>query len=174
MLLPMTGPKAAPRVADSNSPSSLEVPMKRLFTAETRPRFSSGVSNCTSVCRITTLILSTTPQRNSIRNDSQNQRDSPNPIVATPNAVDRPAATNARLFGSAGRCARMNVHTSEPTGRASCKKPSPNGSRPQNQVSVNGQQRRGAAKQHRKHVQRNDSQNNFVLKNEVKSSQQRS
>ena len=30
--------------------------MKTLLTAETRPRIESGVSNCTSVCRTTTLM----------------------------------------------------------------------------------------------------------------------
>src|SRR5882724_6598928 len=83
----MTGPNNCATRPDSNPPNSFEVPMNRLFTAETRPRISSGVSNCTSVCRTTTLTLSTTPQINSIANESQNQRDKPNAIVAIPNAA---------------------------------------------------------------------------------------
>jgi len=51
----MTGPNSAAVVPDSKAPSSFEEPMNTLFTADTRPRFSSGVSNCTSVCRTSTL-----------------------------------------------------------------------------------------------------------------------
>src|SRR5207245_7149756 len=50
----MTGPNNCATRPDSNPPNSFEVPMNRLFTADTRPRISSGVSNCTSVCRTTT------------------------------------------------------------------------------------------------------------------------
>src|SRR5947209_18034411 len=82
----MTGPNNCATRPDSNPPNSFEVPMNRLFTADTRPRISSGVSNCTSVCRTTTLTLSTAPQINSSANESQNQRDKPNTIGATPKA----------------------------------------------------------------------------------------
>src|SRR6516162_5013448 len=67
---PTAGPNIWATKPDSNPPSSLEVPMKRLLTAETRPRFSSGVSNCTNVWRTTTLTLSTTPEMNSMRNET--------------------------------------------------------------------------------------------------------
>src|ERR1700729_2350014 len=71
-------------VGDANShatmperkpPSSFDVPMNRLLTAETRPRFSSGVKICTSVCRTTTLMLSTKPATASIVNENQNQKE---------------------------------------------------------------------------------------------------
>src|SRR3984957_14028182 len=71
-------------VGDANShammperkpPSSFDVLMNRLLTAETRPRFSSGVKICTSVCRTTTLILSTKPVSASVRNANQNQNE---------------------------------------------------------------------------------------------------
>src|SRR5271170_1780354 len=58
---------------ERNPPSSFEVPMNRLLTAETRPRFSSGVKICTSVWRTTTLMLSTYPARASIAKANQNQ-----------------------------------------------------------------------------------------------------
>src|SRR5581483_10140001 len=80
-----TGPNQCATVPDSNPPSSLEVPMNRLLTAETRPRFSSGVSNCTNVWRTTTLTLSTAPQTKSIANENQKERDTPNAMVANPN-----------------------------------------------------------------------------------------
>ena len=66
----------------------------------------------------------------------------------------------------------MNVHTNEPMGRASCKKPRPSRSDVQNAIGINRQQRRRAAEQHGKHVQRDDSQNDFVMENEIESRQQ--
>src|SRR5271169_4148230 len=83
---------------DRNPPSSFDVPMNKLLTAETRPRFSSGVRICTSVWRTMTLTLSTAPASASNANDSQNQNAfgsanqlpkqfwlvTPNKIVATP------------------------------------------------------------------------------------------
>src|SRR5438034_1390942 len=80
-----TGPKRCATNPDSKPPSSFDVPMNRLFTAETRPRVSSGVSSCTSVCRTTTLTLSTAPQRKSIANENQNHLEKPKAIVASPN-----------------------------------------------------------------------------------------
>jgi 5'/3'-nucleotidase SurE len=44
-----TGPNSAAVAPDSNSPSWLDAPMKIELTAATRPRISSGVSNCISV-----------------------------------------------------------------------------------------------------------------------------
>ena len=41
----ITGPNKAAVNPDSSAPNSFEVPMKILFTAETRPRISSGVTN---------------------------------------------------------------------------------------------------------------------------------
>src|ERR1035437_2411164 len=66
------GPKSCAVKPDSKPPSSLDVPMNRLFAAETRPRFSSGVKICTSVARTTTLTLSTAPPKASSPNASQN------------------------------------------------------------------------------------------------------
>src|SRR5881392_1437995 len=95
-----TGPNQCATTPDSKPPSSFEVPMKRLFTAETRPRFSSGVSNCTSVCLMTTLTLSTAPHTKSIDHESQNPSEIPNTIVARPNPVtDHSNALPARCMG---------------------------------------------------------------------------
>src|SRR5439155_1065481 len=58
---------------DRNPPNSLEVPMNNAFTADTRPRFSSGVRICTSVWRTTTLTLSTAPATTIITKANQNQ-----------------------------------------------------------------------------------------------------
>ena len=54
-------PNQAAASPDSNSPSSLDAPMNTEFTALTRPRMASGVSNCTSICLINTLTISPTP-----------------------------------------------------------------------------------------------------------------
>ena len=86
----------------------------------------SGVKACITLARMTTLTLSTNPQRNSIKNDNQNQRESPKPMVATPKAATA-HSNECPAFWIGGRCARMKVHTSEPMGRASCKKPRPKG-----------------------------------------------
>src|SRR5260221_465218 len=76
MLFAIIGPNKCWVTPDSKPPSSLDVPMKRLFTADTRPRFSSGVSSCTSVCRTMTLTLSTKPLNASSPNATQNHTTS--------------------------------------------------------------------------------------------------
>src|SRR6185295_10561880 len=121
-----TGPNQCATVPDSNPPSSFDVPMNRLFTAETRPRFSSGVSICTSVCLTTTLTLSTAPHTNSIEKETQNHRDNPNPMVAIPNNAT--AQSMARpAFSSGGRCAMIKAQSTAPSGIAACNNPSPDG-----------------------------------------------
>src|ERR1035437_6366705 len=100
--------------------------MNRLFTAETRPRFSSGVSNCTNVCRTTTLTLSTAPHNASIANENQNHLERPNAIVATPNATT-PQSSARPAFSIGGRCARNSAHTTAPMGNAAYKIPKPAG-----------------------------------------------
>src|SRR5207245_1429446 len=113
-------------IPDSKPPNSFEVPMNKLFTAETRPRFSSGVSNCTKVWRTTTLILSTAPQAKSIRKENQNHLEKPNAIVANPNTA---TAHNKACpaFCNGGRCARIKAQRSDPIGSAACRKPNPVG-----------------------------------------------
>jgi len=81
------------------------------------PRFSSGVNNCTRVCRTTTLILSIAPQRKSIRDESQNQRENPNPMVANPNPATAQSSVGP-AFWRGGRCARTSAHSNEPAGSA--------------------------------------------------------
>src|SRR5207248_881497 len=117
-----TGPKYWATNPDSKPPSSLEVPMKRLFTAETRPRFSSGVSNCTRVWRTTTLTLSTKPQIKSMAKESQNHLDKPKPIVPSP----KMATAHKRVrpaFSKGGRWASKRAHKREPQGKADWSKP---------------------------------------------------
>ena len=67
-----TVPNQAAVTPDSNSPNSLDVPMNMALTALTRPRISSGVSNCTSVERMTTLNMSDQPSTTSAANDRTN------------------------------------------------------------------------------------------------------
>ena len=60
------------------------------------------MSLSTSVCRTTTLTLSTAPQVNSMRIENQNHVENPNPIVASPKTVT--ASNIARpAFCSGGR-----------------------------------------------------------------------
>src|SRR5438477_8186149 len=81
----ITGPNNAAVRPDSSAPNSFEVPIKMLFTAETRPRISSGVTNCSIEPRMITLTLSSAPMQDSIANDNQSAVDSPKMTVATPN-----------------------------------------------------------------------------------------
>src|SRR5207302_4990275 len=83
----MTGPNSAAVNPDSSAPNSFDVPMKMLLTAETRPRISSGVTNCTMDPRMITLTLSNAPIRNNTTSENQNILDNPKRIVATPNPV---------------------------------------------------------------------------------------
>src|SRR3989442_12051010 len=83
----ITGPKRAAVNPDSSAPNSFDVPMKMLFTAETRPRISSGVTSCTIDPRTITLTLSKAPTRNSKPSDSQKIFDKPKRMVAIPNPV---------------------------------------------------------------------------------------
>src|SRR6267143_5297887 len=83
----ITGPNNAAVNPDSSAPNSFDVPIKILFTDETRPRISSGVTNCTMEPRMITLTLSNAPTINNTPSDNQNTLDKPNRIVATPKPV---------------------------------------------------------------------------------------
>src|SRR5438128_11745570 len=93
----MTGPNSAAVNPDSSAPNSLDVPMKMLFTAETRPRISSGVTSCTMDPRMITLTLSNAPIRNNTTSENQNALDKPKMMVAMPKA-DAPEQGLAGLF----------------------------------------------------------------------------
>src|SRR5882724_5194132 len=81
----ITGPNSAAVNPDSSAPNSFDVPMKILFTDETRPRISSGVTNCTMEPRMITLTLSNAPTKSNKPSDNQNTLDKPNRMVAIPN-----------------------------------------------------------------------------------------
>src|SRR5205814_7859179 len=83
----ITGPNSAAVNPDSSAPNSFDVPMKILFTDETRPRISSGVISCTIDPRMITLTLSNAPTKNNNPSDNQNILDNPKRIVAMPNPV---------------------------------------------------------------------------------------
>src|SRR5206468_11162021 len=96
----ITGPNNAAVKPDSNAPNSFDVPIKILFTDETRPRISSGVTNCTIEPRMITLTLSNAPTRHSTPSDNQNVFDNPNRMVAKPNPVTHQNnALPARFIG---------------------------------------------------------------------------
>src|SRR5207248_9480742 len=77
----ITGPNSAAVNPDSSAPNSFDVPMKILFTDETRPRISSGVISWTIDPRMITLTLSNAPTRNNKPSDNQNVLDNPKRIV---------------------------------------------------------------------------------------------
>ena len=78
------GPITAAMLPARNSPSSLLAPMNTPFTALTRPRMSSGVSSCTSVCRTTTLTMSAPPLTASATSESVKSRENPKTTIDAP------------------------------------------------------------------------------------------
>src|SRR4029077_15186186 len=108
-----TGPNSAAVNPDSNAPNSFDVPMKILFTDETRPRISSGVTSWTIDPRMITLTLSNAPTRNNKASDNQNILDNPKRIVAIPNPVTHHIKVlPARLIG--GKCATTSATAKAP------------------------------------------------------------
>jgi hypothetical protein len=85
-----TTPNHAAVTPDSNSPNWFDVPMKSALTADTRPRIASGVCNCTSDERTTTLTMSAAPMSARAASESTNERDTPNTIVRSPNSATAP------------------------------------------------------------------------------------
>src|SRR6202040_4231298 len=122
----ITGPKSAAVNPDSNAPNSFDVPMKMLFTAETRPRISSGVTSCTIEPRMITLTLSTAPAINSIDTDNQKALERPKIIVAIPNAVTHQSNVLPACF-IGGRYATVNAMANAPTAGAARIQPRPIG-----------------------------------------------
>ena len=64
-----TVPNKRAEVPDSKAPISLDDPINIEFTADTRPRICSGVSNCINVPRMITLTLSNAPSVNKKKSD---------------------------------------------------------------------------------------------------------
>src|SRR5207248_4374306 len=103
-----SGPNNAAVNPDSSAPNSFDVPIKILFTAETRPRISSGVINCTMEPRMITLTLSNAPTKNNTPSDNQNALDKPKMIVAIP----KPETHQSNVFPACfigGRCATASA-----------------------------------------------------------------
>src|SRR5207302_3014828 len=122
----MTGPNNAAVNPDSSAPNSFEVPMKMLFTAETRPRISSGVTNCTIEPRTITLTLSSAPATNNIDNDNQSAFDKPKTIVATPKPLTHQSSVRpASRIG--GRYATSSAIANAPIAGAARIQPRPTG-----------------------------------------------
>src|SRR5207302_11398887 len=120
----MTGPNNAAVSPDSSAPNSFEVPMKILFTAETRPRISSGVTSWTIEPRMITLTLSTAPATNNIASESQSAVDKPKTTVAIPKPVTHQrSARPAWRIG--GRYATTNAIANAPIAGAARSQPSP-------------------------------------------------
>ena len=69
---------------DSNAPNSLDEPINRLLTAETRPRISSGVKSDTIVPRMTILTLSKKPVPANMIRENTKLCEMANKIVQIP------------------------------------------------------------------------------------------
>src|SRR6266436_2297289 len=107
-------------------PNSFDVPMKILFTDDTRPRISSGVTSCTIEPRMITLTLSNAPMRKSTPSDNQNTFDNPNRIVDTPNPITHQSNVSPECF-IGGRCAMSSAITKAPTAGIARIQPRPTG-----------------------------------------------
>src|SRR5215471_8064494 len=79
-----TAPNQCAVSPDSNCPTSFDAPINTEFTALTRPRISSGVPNCTSVCRTITLTMSHAPTSTSAAMLRTTFLDNPNATVQIP------------------------------------------------------------------------------------------
>src|SRR5439155_26103890 len=122
----ITGPNSAAVSPDSSAPNSFEVPIKILFTDETRPRISSGVTSWTIEPRMITLTLSNAPIRNNKPSDNQNALDKPKRIVTMP----KPVTHHNRVLPASfigGRCATTSAIAKAPTAGAARIQPSPTG-----------------------------------------------
>src|SRR5438477_5801108 len=122
----ITGPNSAAVNPDSSAPNSFDVPMKILFTDETRPRISSGVTSCTIDPRMITLTLSNAPTKNNKPSDNQNILDNPKRIVAMPN----PVTHHIKVLPAPpirGRCATTSTIAKTPTDGAARTPPEPTG-----------------------------------------------
>src|SRR6476620_9400002 len=122
----ITGPNSAAVNPDSSAPNSFDVPMKILFTDDTRPRISSGVTSCTIDPRMMTLTLSNAPMRKSTPRDNQNTFDKPNRIVATPNPVTHQSKVLPECF-MGGKCAMISAVIKAPTAGIARIQPRPTG-----------------------------------------------
>src|SRR6266480_5889410 len=122
----ITGPNSAAVNPDSSAPNSFDVPIKILFTADTRPRISSGVTNCTMDPRMITLTLSNAPIRNNTPSENQNTLDKPKMMVAIPKAVTHQSKILPDCF-IGGRCATTNAIAKAPMAGAARSQPSPTG-----------------------------------------------
>src|SRR2546430_16785388 len=122
----MTGPNSAAVNPDSSAPNSLDVQMKMLFTAETRPRISSGVTSCTMDPRMITLTLSNAPIRNNTTSENQNALDKPKMMVAMPKAVTHQSKVLPAGF-IGGRCATTTAIAKAPMAGEAGSQPRPTG-----------------------------------------------
>ena len=151
-------------------PRSLEATMKTLFTAETRPRMSSGVSIWISVWRTTTLMLSRAPITNMAASESQKFRDNPKTIVATPKpATAWSMVRPARRMG--GKWASRTAMTMAPAASADRSVADDRADRflgkVQHVAGKRGQQIGGPAQQHGEQVERDRGQDQLVAPDEA-------
>ena len=118
-------PARAAVAPDSNSPSWLLAPMNTELTALTRPRMSSGVSSCTRVWRMTTLIMSAAPPAASIGHRQPERGGQPEDDAWSSRRRPRPTAGSARCGRRIGQRTSASDITSAPTAGAPRSRPRP-------------------------------------------------
>ena len=131
--------------------------MKTRFTADTRPRSSSGVWSWTTVWRITTLTLSSAPATTSAASDSQNHVDSPKTMIASPNPATDQTKTRPERRNGGMQPLRDGHRQRADRGRggepAERRRPDV-----QDVLGEHRQQRNRAAEQHREEIERDHAE----------------
>ncbi|KAG0737450.1 hypothetical protein G6F24_017947 [Rhizopus arrhizus] len=92
--------------------------MNKVFTALTRPSMWSGVFNCTSDERTTTLIESAAPSTTSAATDSGIEVDRPNTVVASPNRISDPNSRRPTFSPRLSRASVSAINAAPPAGAA--------------------------------------------------------
>ena len=158
-------PSSLAATPDSNAPSSFDEPTKIEFTDDTRPSRCDGVSTCSSVDRTSTLTLSAMPliassadrkheaARQSERDDAQRERR------------DR---IEQRASGALERRTMREIHRRDHRAGRRRRAQDPESLRTdvKNLIGKHGQQRLGAAEQHREQIERQRREQDRFAKHE--------
>ena len=107
---------------DSKLPNSLEAPINRLFTADTRPRISSGVSTCTSVFPDDHADVVEHAQDEHHRQRQPEGARQPENDRRQTRSLATASNNECPAFCMGGRCARVKCHHHRPDG---CRRPQP-------------------------------------------------
>ncbi len=145
--------------------------MNRKLTAPTRPRIASGVANCTSDVRITTLTMSAAPMTASASTESQTwcrEREHHGRDAEHDDRLKHPHSHSAGN-GVAGKQRRHRQRADGWRGTQYAQSPR---SGLQNVTGVDRQKRGGAAQQHGEQVERDRAQDRRIAPDKADAGEQ--